>query len=315
MATRFYVGAEFVGTGITGGSASEAMTGFVDLDFTTNTVGSYQIGTFTSSPAPGDPTPHYGNLTDEGGGNYNISLHYGAGNLDTHLDLSFTTQSPTSFTSGSTGLRLKGAPVGGETLTASTIATDGDDNLTGGAGDDAALLGPGNDSYSAGDGNNLVRGAEGNDVVTSGAGADTLFGGQGNDQLAAGAGNDIIYGNFDGDTLNGDDGNDTIFGGHENDVLFGGAGDDSLIGGRDDDTMTGGAGADTYSLWAYGINSGNDLILGFSQTEGDKIDFAGQTYTMGDDGNGGTLLTLSGGGTADLAGVAMAAIDRTTLAA
>jgi Ca2+-binding RTX toxin-like protein len=58
--------------------------------------------------------------------------------------------------------------------------------------------------------------------------------------------------------------------------------------------LIGGVGADRY---VFGANSGADSIFGFSQGEGDKLDFGGQTLTSADDGQGGTLFTLSGGGT------------------
>jgi hypothetical protein len=70
--------------------------------------------------------------------------------------------------------------------------------------------------------------------------------------------------------------------------------------------LIGGVGADRY---VFGANSGADSIFGFSQGEGDKLDFGGQTLTSADDGQGGTLFTLSGGGTVDLAGVARASVN------
>ena len=67
-----------------------------------------------------------------------------------------------------------------------------------------------------------------------------------------------------------------------------------------DDTLVGGLGADRFS---FGPGSGADLILGFDQASGDRIDLQGQTYSLGQDAQGNALLILSGGGTIDLVGV------------
>ena len=74
------------------------------------------------------------------------------------------------------------------------------------------------------------------------------------------------------------------------------------------DTLVGGLGADTF---AFGLSSGADVINGFSSAEGDWLSFGGQTYTFSDDGRGGALFTLSGGGTVDLTGVAASSITMT----
>jgi hypothetical protein len=42
----------------------------------------------------------------------------------------------------------------------------------------------------------------------------------------------------------------------------------------------------------FGTSNGADLILGFSTAQGDKLDFGGQTYTVSDDGNNGTLFDV-----------------------
>jgi len=91
-----------------------------------------------------------------------------------------------------------------------------------------------------------------------------------------------------------------MYGGQGNDALYGGQGNDLLFGNMGDDTLVGGLGADRY---VFGQESGADLILGFNQSQGDRLDFGGQTFTQADDGRGGTLFTLSGGGTVQLSGV------------
>ncbi len=72
------------------------------------------------------------------------------------------------------------------------------------------------------------------------------------------------------------------------------------MGGIGDDILVGGLGADRYVL---GANSGRDLILGFNQADGDRIVLSGQACTVASTQNGDARLTLSSGGTIDLAGV------------
>ena len=55
--------------------------------------------------------------------------------------------------------------------------------------------------------------------------------------------------------------------------------------------------------------SGNDQINGFVFGEGDRLDLQGQTFTHGTSADGDVLLTLSGGGTIELNGVAPAAFS------
>ena len=162
----------------------------------------------------------------------------------------------------------------------------------------SALLG--NDTVQAGDGADLIYGNQGQDIVYGNMGADTLYGGQDGDMLFGGQSSDAIYGNLGADIAYGNLGNDTLFGGQGNDVLYGGQGNDLLFGHLGNDTLVGGLGADRFS---FGPGSGADLILGFDQASGDRIDLQGQTYSLGQDAQGNALLILSGGGTIDLVGV------------
>jgi Ca2+-binding RTX toxin-like protein len=70
-------------------------------------------------------------------------------------------------------------------------------------------------------------------------------------------------------------GDDTISGGRGDDTLSGGAGNDDIHGGDGADLLTGGLGADVFS-YADAIDSdesfGIDIILDFSQEDGDQID-------------------------------------------
>jgi Ca2+-binding RTX toxin-like protein len=132
-------------------------------------------------------------------------------------------------------------------------------------------------------------------------GANVISAGAGNDTISGLETSDVVFGNAGDDTLYGNGGADSLYGGAGADTLYGGAGADTLIGGAGNDTLIGGPDADRYS---FGPNSGADLILGFNDAEGDVMALNGQSYVTGDDGQGNLLLTLSGGGTVTLQGVA-----------
>ncbi|WP_125900888.1 beta strand repeat-containing protein [Methylobacterium indicum] len=138
-------------------------------------------------------------------------------------------------------------------------------------------------------------------------GDDNLSGSSGADNVSLGNGNDTFRGGAGADTLYGNQGNDVLYGEEGNDVLYGGEGNDTLFGGLGNNTLQGDAGADRYVFTA---NQGaRDLVLGFNQSEGDRLDLQGQTYTLGTASNGDALLTLSGGGTVDLAGIQQAQVN------
>ncbi|MGU3539827.1 calcium-binding protein [Methylobacterium sp. A54F] len=145
-----------------------------------------------------------------------------------------------------------------------------------------------------------VQGSVYNDLIKSVSGSDTAYGGDGADLIFGNLGNDILFGNQSTDTLYGGQGDDVLFGGQGNDVLFGDQGNDILYGDLGDDMLSGGAGADRY---VFDRNSGRDLVLGFRQSEGDRIDLQGQSYRVSSAADGNALLTLSGGGTVELNGV------------
>jgi Ca2+-binding RTX toxin-like protein len=88
---------------------------------------------------------------------------------------------------------------------AKIIGTIGDDNLTGGSGDDAiygfdpanqAVTNGGNDTLDGAGGNDRLYGGNDNDTLIGGAGNDTLNGGFGFDSMAGGLGDDV-YSIFD----------------------------------------------------------------------------------------------------------------------
>lgn len=105
-------------------------------------------------------------------------------------------------------------------------------------------------------------------------GSDTLYGMGGYDLIGGNAGDDTIDGGAGTDTLYGNDGNDTLIGDGGRDYLSGGAGNDRLIGGVEFDHLIGGEGSDVFEFGAVTDSSASeaDLILDFSQTQGDVID-------------------------------------------
>jgi aryl-phospho-beta-D-glucosidase BglC (GH1 family) len=181
----------------------------------------------------------------------------------------------------------------------------GDDTLTGGSGNDVLYGGQGQDVIAVGAGNNLAYGNLGDDTLVGGPGRDTLFGGQGSDvitaQSAAGSAA-LIYGNFGSDLLTAGAGNDT---------LYGGQGADTLVAGPGSDVLVGGLGADLYVL---GPGTGRARIVGFAQAGGDRLSLGNQTFSIGSGPNGDALLTLSGGGIVELAGIRAEQIDASVFA-
>lgn len=120
--------------------------------------------------------------------------------------------------------------------------------------------------------------------------------------------NDIIMGGALGDTLDSDGGDDTLNGGGGNDTMLGGHGLDHLTGGSGINTVTGGADTDrfivtsgeTLTITDYNVADAFELI--------DLRAFAGLSFSdLTISGNGGNaLITLTGGTTITLNGVAAA---------
>lgn len=68
---------------------------------------------------------------------------------------------------------------------------------------------------------------QGEDVIDGGAGNDSLDGGFGHDTVNGLGGNDTLLGNYGNDRLNGGDGDDLLQGGYNDDVLDGGTGNNT----------------------------------------------------------------------------------------
>jgi len=80
-----------------------------------------------------------------------------------------------------------------------------------------------------GNGNDTLTGTAGNDLLNGGNGNDSLIGNAGNDSLIGGNGSDFLVGSAGDDLLDGDNGSDTLRGGLGNDTLTGGNGSDVFV--------------------------------------------------------------------------------------
>jgi Ca2+-binding RTX toxin-like protein len=60
----------------------------------------------------------------------------------------------------------------------------------------------------------LIHGGDGNDVLTGGAGNDLIFGGRGDDTIVGAAGDDFLVGGYGADRIVGSAGNDILVAGH-----------------------------------------------------------------------------------------------------
>ena len=204
---------------------------------------------------------------------------------------------------GASGGGGGGGGGGGELI--STLGTDNDDYLFGGAGNDTIIGKAGNDT---------LEGRVGDDSLDGGTGSDTMSGGAGNDTYIVDSMTDVIQenvnqgtdvvissisytltdnvenltlsptlavadANIDGtgnslaNLITGNNGNNQLDGGAGSDTLLGGAGNDILSGGTDDDRLLGGSGNDTYI-----VDSALDTII---DSEGTDVVRASVSFDIG----------------------------------
>jgi Ca2+-binding RTX toxin-like protein len=212
------------------------------------------------------------------------------------------------------GLTLQGTAAGealnGGGLDDIIFAYEGGDTVNGAADNDIIVGGrdsnDGPDSLLGGPGTDVIYGNGGADTIVDTDGASVMIGGFGGDSIVTGGANDIVYGNQDNDVVNAGDGNNVVFAGQGNDSVATGSGADVIYGLEGNDTLSGGAGADRY---VFNTASGADLVFGFSIGEGDRLDIQGQGRTIGTAASGFALITLSGGGTFELNGIAPGSVD------
>lgn len=160
-------------------------------------------------------------------------------------------------------------------LEADLAGGNGNDTLTGSAGDDFLIGGEGNDTLSGSTGNNILVGGNGDDKLTVSTGNSDLFGEAGNDSLTGSSGPDRMFGGDGNDTLNGSTGINFMFGENGLDKITGAG---VLVGGNDNDTLTtassrsiaiGGLGVDTLKS----ASKKGDILIG-GTTDHDTSVFA-----------------------------------------
>ncbi|MFM2577722.1 Ig-like domain-containing protein [Vibrio fortis] len=193
-----------------------------------------------------------------------------------------------------------------------TLLPVGNDDLSGGAGNDILFGDVINTDHLPWDEKGLVR----PDALPDGSGMEALTTFL---QMLNGAeptemeiyeyikDNHELF-NADSDTRGGDD---TVAGGLGDDILYGQGGDDTLIGGLGDDILTGGEGEDIFK-WVDMDDGSSDTITDFSVSDGDKLDLSELLAdletddinallnniegSITDNGNGGSALTIDKGG-------------------
>ena len=181
----------------------------------------------------------------------------------------------------------------------------------------------GNDTLLGGGGFDYLYGENGNDVLNGQWQTDTLYGDDGNDTIWGGSNYvshyypgtnyaDVLYGGAGSDQLHRDvllpgnnlrseyyplydfmPGSDEIHGGLDNDILNGDGGNDKLWGDGGADkfkfdapyTVKDATGAD------FRITSGDDVVMDLRPSEGDRLNFSGQAYTVKDTPDG-MVITL-----------------------
>lgn len=136
----------------------------------------------------------------------------------------------------------------------------------------------GNDDFTGGDGDNIMFSYDGRDMIISGDGNDFINSGDGADDVFAGNGNDIVRGRGGSDCLIGGGGKDTLKGGKGKDKIKGGAGKDRIFGEDGADTLTGGSKKDIFFFDADdGLDRIRDWEIGL-----DMIDLSATGLTFAD---------------------------------
>jgi Ca2+-binding RTX toxin-like protein len=207
-----------------------------------------------------------GNDTIDGGAGYDV------------LDLSDATGAISVNMAAGT---VSGAGIGTDHFTniENILFGSGNDQITGGNGDDTFDGGAGNDTINGGTGDDNLSGGLGNDTIDGGSGDDVVSGGLGNDTLKAGSGDDRVDGGDGNDIIDAGSGDDIIATGAGTDQVNGGSGNDVIDGGIGDDILTGGSGSDVF-VFAAGF--GKDMITDFAAS-GSSKDFIQFSVDLFDD--------------------------------
>ncbi|GKQ55588.1 hypothetical protein BRSPCE3_64430 [Bradyrhizobium sp. Ce-3] len=160
------------------------------------------------------------------------------------------------------------------------------DVISGGAGNDIAMLAYGGDQMFGGTGADSIFGDAGSDTLSGDGGDDTLYGGADIDFLFGGADADLLYGGDDLDVIDAGAGNDLVYGGTGNDTITGGAGNDTLVGDAGTDFFSFSAPRSAYSISLLDDGSGGKTVIvdGVDGTDvvysGEYLDFADGNYAV-----------------------------------
>jgi Ca2+-binding RTX toxin-like protein len=211
-------------------------------------------GTFTYAPADGYVGPD----------GFTYTLSDGSASSTANVSITVAAQSLTTLT-GTQGADV--INVSSATQPNRLEGLGGNDQLTGGSGDDVIVAGPGFDTVRGGGGDDIfiVEGTgQGEDTVFGDAGYDTILGGSGSytvprraqgaansiEAIDGGAGLNIVAGSASDNVL---DFSGTelvniarIEGGAGNDRITGSAGNDVIVAGPGFDTVRGGGGDDIF---------------------------------------------------------------------
>ncbi|EAR53085.1 type I secretion target repeat protein [Oceanicola granulosus HTCC2516] len=180
------------------------------------------------------------------------------------------------------------------TLTSQSDATDGDDSLTTGTGNDLAILGGLADTATLGDGTNALLGDSGTltstaDFLTLTLTSATDRSRDGADSVTSGSGRDVVVLGGAGDTGDLGDGDNLALG--DSGLLTIDPADLTLVSESDatdgDDSLTTGAGADLVVLGGLAdtaaLGDGTNAALGDSGTLTSSADFATQSLASATD--------------------------------
>jgi Ca2+-binding RTX toxin-like protein len=121
---------------------------------------------------------------------------------------------------------------------------------------------------------NDIRGTNGNDLLSGTAGDDVIRGDRGNDTLSGGAGHDRLLGEKGDDILRGGTGNDRLKGSYGDDLLAGGAGRDRFVFDRQggNDTIADYTdGADKLDFTNFGLANDAAVLARASQDGADVL--------------------------------------------
>ena len=258
-------------------------------------------------------------LYDQGGGNFDVVLRYGAinwvsGDLEGGWGGLGGTAAFAGYDLGTAAPPVTLAASGNETALLALPQTLGNTGVAGlwvfgfgGAVPDP--VGDGADTLAGTAGADTLAGLAGNDVLLGSGGADLLDGGAGADtadytgspgavaadlaQLSGSAGDaagdtyvsvESLIGSASDDRLGGDGAANSLSGGAGNDTLSGMGGADALFGGAGDDLLTGGAGGDTLHGgagwdWASYATAGVAVALDLANPAANLGDAAGDSLT------------------------------------